>query len=92
MEHKAKIEKSLQEMRKKGVDVDKIPKQELEEGDGVVLKAFKIWCNYLDTLERLGRNGRLQELEDLRLRIDAWRMDVASQYRITPSDAMPDHQ
>eukprot|EP00547_Thalassionema_nitzschioides_P012746 CAMPEP_0194262828 /NCGR_PEP_ID=MMETSP0158-20130606/46739_1 /TAXON_ID=33649 /ORGANISM="Thalassionema nitzschioides, Strain L26-B" /LENGTH=1147 /DNA_ID=CAMNT_0039002989 /DNA_START=125 /DNA_END=3566 /DNA_ORIENTATION=- len=90
-EQQAKIQKSLQDLQHVGVNIDQIPKQELEEGDGVVLKALKTWYNYLDLLQRNGRTSRIDELEDLRLRMDAWRMDIASQYRMAPADAMPDH-
>jgi hypothetical protein len=90
-EQKAKIEKSLQQLKAVGADVDQIPKHELEEGDGIVFKALRTWYNYLDLLQRNERQDRLDQLEDLRLRIDGWRMDVAQTYRISPSDAMPDH-
>ena len=90
-EQKEKIQKSLEDLKKAGANVDEIPKQELEEGDGKVLKAVRTWYNYLDLLERNGRTSRIDDLEDLRLRIDSWRMDVASKYRMAPSDAMPDH-
>ena len=90
-EQNAKIEKALQALKDVGADVDQIPKHEREEGDGVVFKALRTWYNYLDLLQRNERQDRLDQLEDLRLRIDAWRMDVAAEYRIAPSDAMPDH-
>ena len=84
-------EKSLEDLKKVGADIDQIPKHELEEGDGTVFKAIRTWYNYLDLLQRNGRTRRIDDLEDLRLRMDAWRMDVAAKYRIAPSDAMPDH-
>jgi superfamily II DNA helicase RecQ len=90
-EHQEKIQKSLEDLKKVGADIDQIPKHELEEGDGTVFKAIRTWYNYLDLLQRNGRTRRIDDLEDLRLRMDAWRMDVAAKYRIAPSDAMPDH-
>lgn len=90
-EQQEKIQKSLNDLKKIGADIDQIPKHELEEGDGTVFKAIRTWYNYLDLLERNGRTSRIQDLEDLRLRIDSWRMDVAVKYRIAPADAMPDH-
>eukprot|EP00978_Attheya_sp_CCMP212_P029560 scaffold105351_cov55-Attheya_sp.AAC.2 len=90
-EQQEKIQKSLDDLKKMGADTDQIPKHELEEGDGTVFKAIRTWYNYLDLLQRNGRTTRIDELEDLRIRIDAWRMDVAAKYRIAPADAMPDH-
>jgi len=90
-EQHEKLQKSLNELKKAGADVDQIPKHELEEGDGTVFKALRTWYNYLDLLQRTERTDRIDQLEDLRLRIDAWRMDVAVNYRIAPADAMPDH-
>ena len=90
-EHKEKIEKSLQDLKEAGADIDQIPKHELEEGDGTVFKALRTWYNYIDSLQRNERTERIDQLEDLRLRIDAWRMDVAEKNRIAPADAMPDH-
>lgn len=87
----AKIQKSLEDLKKVGADIEQIPKHEIEEGDGKVFKALRTWYNYLDLLQRNERTERIDALEDLRLRIDAWRMDVADKYRIAPADALPDH-
>jgi hypothetical protein len=34
---------------------------------------------------------RVQQLEDLRLRIDAWRLDTAAKYRVAPSAVLAEH-
>jgi len=90
-QQKEKMQKTLAVLKEAGADIDQIPKQEVEEGDGTVIKAFRTWFNYLERLQRNNSNDRIDELGDLRLRIDAWRMDMAEKFRIAPSDAMPDH-
>lgn len=90
-ERKAMIKESVANLKQFGADVDQIPKHELEEGDGVVFKALNTWYKYLDLLQRNQRTDRLNELEDLRMRINGWRMDIAVKYRIAPSEVMPDH-
>jgi len=90
-EQKKKMEARLQELQTVGVDVKQIPKEELEEGDGIVLKALQTWFRYLEILKKNDRNERLAQLKDLRSRIETWRMDVATNYRIAPADVMPEH-
>lgn len=91
MEQAAKLQQSLEFLKNAGADVTKIPQHELEEGEGTVFKALTTWHSYLERLERNGDNDRMDQLEDLRLRIDGWRLDVAEKYRIAPADAMPEH-
>ncbi len=86
-----KVRKSLETLKKAGADIDQIPQHELDEGEGTVFRALTTWYNFLERLERRDQSERIDQLEDLRLRIDGWRMDVASKYRISPADAMPDH-
>jgi len=91
MEQAAKVQQSLEYLKKAGADVTTIPQHELEEGGGTVFKALTTWHSYLERLERNGNSDRMEQLEDLRLRIDGWRLDVAEKYRIAPADAMPEH-
>ena len=89
---KKALQESLNNLEKAGVDLDQIPKNELEEGGGEVLKALQTWHNYLDTLQRLEKFERIDKLEDLRLRLEAWRSDMAVKFRISPADVMPEHK
>lgn len=86
-----KVKNDLAELEKAGADVSQIPSEEIEEGDGIVMKSYRTYYNYIDLLTKGGRHEKIDQLEDLRLRIDAWRMDMASRFRIAPGDAMPDH-
>ena len=85
------LQNSLDDLKKAGVNIDQIPKEEIEEGDGEVLKALQTWYNYLDLLRRNEKNDRVDELDDLRLRIEGWRSDMAVKFRISPADVMPEH-
>lgn len=89
--HRKKVMDDLDRLVEAGVDVTQIPNHEIQEGDGVIMKSFRTYFNYIDLLRKGERKDKIDQLEDLRLRIDAWRMDMASEYRISPSDAMPDH-
>lgn len=88
---KKALSDSLEILQKAGVDIDQIPKKELEEGDGEVLKALQTWHSYLDSLQRRQQHKRVDELDDLRLRLEAWRSDMAVKFRMSPSDVMPEH-
>ena len=90
-QQRQKVKKDLAGLEKAGVDVSQIPNEEIEEGDGIVMKSYRTYYNYIDILSKGGRNEKIDQLEDLRLRINAWRMDMASRFRISPGDAMPDH-
>ncbi len=85
------LQSSLDDLKKAGVDIDQIPKEEIEEGEGEVLKALQTWHNYLDLQQRNERHERVDELDDLRLRIEGWRSDMAVKFRMSPADVMPEH-
>lgn len=86
-----KRQRVLSQLKEAGVDVDKIPKEEVETGDGEVITALRKYHGYIDSLARQGRTERVEQLEDLRYRIEAWRSDVAAQYRMAPAAVMPEH-
>ena len=88
---KAALQDSLSILEKAGVNLDQIPKAELEEGGGEVLKALKTWYNYLDYLQRQQKSDRVDQLDDLKLRLEAWRSDMAVKFRMSPVDVMPEH-
>jgi RecQ family ATP-dependent DNA helicase len=93
------IEKEMEEERlsklelleKAGVNIKLIPESEIAKGDGAIFRAFTKWHSYLDGLAKSGRNNRIQELENLRLRIDAWRLETAAKYRVSPSTVLAEH-
>ena len=86
-----KRQKTLAEISAAGFDLAQIPKEEVEEGDGEVIRAIKQWHNYIDNLERREQHERVQQLDDLRLRIEAWRDDAAEKFRMAPAAVLAEH-
>mmetsp|Transcript_17700 Transcript_17700/g.50678 ORF Transcript_17700/g.50678 Transcript_17700/m.50678 type:complete len:1090 (+) Transcript_17700:41-3310(+) len=86
-----KRQKTLAEITAAGFDLAQIPKEEVEEGDGEVIRAIKQWHNYIDSLERRENHVRVQQLDDLRLRIEAWRDDAAGRFRMAPAAVLAEH-
>jgi len=74
-----------------GVDISQIPSNEIESGDGDVLRSLETWYRYLDNLTNRGRADLVNSLDDLRMRIESWRSDMALQYQIAPSVVMAEH-
>lgn len=85
------MKKSLVDLKAFGADVDQIPKKEIDEGDGEVMRSLKTWYGYLDILRRNEKLDRIDQLDDLKLRIEGWRSDMAVRYRMARSDVMPEH-
>jgi len=86
-----KRQKTLAELKDKGVDLEQIPQEELEAGDGEAIAALKRWYSYVDSMMERGRTDFVNELDDLKNRIDAWRMDMAERYRMAPASVMEEH-
>lgn len=86
-----KLQATISNLEKAGVDLQQIPKHELENGDGDVLKALRTWYNYIDNLRKNGRLDKVDQMDELHSCIDAWRMDMAIRYKMSPVAVMPDH-
>lgn len=86
-----KRQQKLSVLQVAGVDMNQIPKSEVELGDGEVIRALTKWHSYLNGLIKAEKFDRVQQLEDLRLRIDAWRLDTAAKYRVAPSAVLAEH-
>ena len=52
----AKKQRTLAELKDKGVDIENIPQSELESGDGEAISAYKRWYSYVDSWLRKGRS------------------------------------
>lgn len=85
------MKKALVDLKACGADVDQIPKKEIDEGDGEVMRSLKTWYGYLELLRRSEKLDRIDQLDDLKLRIEGWRSDMAVRYRMALSDVMPEH-
>jgi hypothetical protein len=86
-----KKRQALENLESKGVDLDQIPQEELHSGEGECITALKIWYNYVDSLERRGHTDMVNSLDDLKGRIEAWRMDMAERYRMAPASVLEEH-
>ena len=86
-----KKRKTLEELQSKGLDLERIPQEELEAGEGEAIAALKHWFTYLDSLQKRGLRDRLNQMDDLKSRIEAWRLDMAERYRMAPSSVMEEH-
>ena len=87
----AKNRLRLAQLENAGVDISQIPTHELESGDGEVMRSLETWHRYVDNLEKRDKSELVNALDDLRLRLDSWRSDMAVQYHISPSAVMPEH-
>ncbi len=91
---KAEAEKrrqALADLESKGVDLEQIPDDEKDSGEGECITALKIWYNYIASLESRGKSDLVNELDDLKIRIEAWRMDMAERYRMAPAAVLEEH-
>lgn len=86
-----KKQKTLADLKQKGVDLEQIPQEELESGDGEAIAALKRWHSYVDSMAERGRTDVVDRLDDLKSRIEGWRMDMAGRYRMAPASVMEEH-
>lgn len=86
-----KTRETLAELKKFGVDFQNIPQAELESGDGEAITAYKRWYSYVDSFAARGRTDMVDKLDDMKSRIEAWRMDMAVRYRMAPASVMEEH-
>merc|ERR1719356_1723446 len=68
-----------------------IPQEELEEGEGEAINAMKRWYSYVDSLANRGKMDKVNEMDDLKSRIEGWRMDMAEQFRMAPASVLEEH-
>lgn len=84
-------QKVIADLKAKGVDMEQIPLEELEAGEGEAIAALKRWYSYVDSMTARGRTDIVNELDDLKSRIEAWRFDMAAKYRMAPASVMEEH-
>ena len=86
-----KRQRVLQKLEERGVKVDQLPQEEVEQGDGEVIRAYTKWHNYIATQEKNGNLERTAQLEELILLVQEWRSNAAVQFRMAPSSVLPEH-
>ena len=91
LKEEEKRKRVLKQLDDAGVKIDQLPKEEIESGDGEVIRAFSKWHGYLESMRRNNRDERITQLEDLLSRIETWRADAASKYLMAPSAVLAEH-
>jgi hypothetical protein len=86
-----KRERILAQLERNGIDRSTLPQEEIESGDGEVIRAYTKWYNYLESLRKSGRDDRVAELKSLLSAIEKWRSETAVKYRVAPASVMPEH-
>ena len=86
----ARRQKILEELQYSAFK-DKIPSEELEQGDGEVIRAYSKWQKYVETARGLGKTERVEALETLFTSIENWRTKMATKYQMAPVSVIPEH-
>jgi superfamily II DNA helicase RecQ len=81
----------LKQLEEKGVQIDKLPREELKTGDGECIRAFTKWHNYISQLQNNGKEDRVLALEELVTLIKEWRSDSAVRNRVAPASILAEH-
>jgi ATP-dependent DNA helicase RecQ/Werner syndrome ATP-dependent helicase len=84
-------ERVLVQLEENGIERDKLPQEEVENGDGEVIRAYSKWHRYLEGLERSGKLERIPQVEALLAVIESWRSDTAIKHRMAPGAVLPEH-
>lgn len=86
-----KRQRTLKKLSEAGVQIDKLPKEEVETGDGEYIRAFSKWHGYLESMRKNGRDERVAQVEDLFARIENWRSSVATKNLMAPAAVLAEH-
>ena len=81
----------LKKLEERGVSLDTLPSEELENGDGEVIRAYTKWNNYVALQEKLGKEDRCAQLEELLSLIQEWRSAAAVQHTMAPATVLLEH-
>jgi ATP-dependent DNA helicase RecQ/Werner syndrome ATP-dependent helicase len=87
----ARRQRVLQQLAENGIEVDKLPQKEVEEGDGACIRAFSKWHNYVGSLEKNGKEDLVVQLEELLSLARGWRSNAAIQFRMAPAAVLAEH-
>jgi RecQ family ATP-dependent DNA helicase len=81
----------LAQLEKAGISKDKLPAEEVEKGDGPVIRAYDKWYSYLEKNHTSGRDERVSQLQALMASIETWRSEMAVKHRMSPGAVLPEH-
>ena len=81
----------LAQLEKSGIKLEKIPKEEIESGEGITIQAYSKWNSHIESHRKNNRQSRIQQLEDLLGRIELWRRSTAEKFRMAPAAVLAEH-
>lgn len=92
------MERKEEERRQKILDdlhksnfKERIPSEELQKGDGEVIRAYHKWQTYVEKARGLGKSERADQLELLLSSIERWRSKAAAKLEVAPVSVIPEH-
>eukprot|EP00977_Amphora_coffeiformis_P021726 scaffold9782_cov150-Amphora_coffeaeformis.AAC.5 len=83
-------QKVLEDLQNSGFK-DKIPSDELEQGDGEVIRAYAKWQTYVEKARGMGKTQRVEHLDSLLTSIEDWRARMAAKNEMAPVSVIPEH-
>ena len=83
--------KKLEDLAEAGVDVSRIPKAELDAGEGPALSAEVAWLRRHALWRSRGQGHRARAYEQLLEAILDWRRREAESHELAPCSVLPDH-
>jgi hypothetical protein len=87
----ARRERVVQNLVAMGVQLDNLPSEEIEHGDGATIQAYSKWNSYVATQARLGNDNRCAELEELLSLVQGWRSNAAVLHTMAPASVLAEH-
>ncbi|CAB9500421.1 syndrome ATP-dependent helicase homolog [Seminavis robusta] len=88
---KERRQRVLKQLEDSGVEIDKLPQEECEAGDGDVIRAYSKWHSYLKSMKDRNNEDRVAQLELLLASVEQWRAAVAIKHRMAPGAVLAEH-
>jgi superfamily II DNA helicase RecQ len=86
-----KRQEFLLELQSNGIDLERIPAHEIEQGEGEVINAYMKWKKFVSSLQNSGRLDRCNDVNKLIQIIERWRSDAAVKFRVAPGSVLAEH-
>jgi RecQ zinc-binding len=84
-----RLQKQLAYLDQKGIPKNRLPQEEIEQGDGPVFQAYNKWFSYLEIQKK--NQKPIDHLENLVRLIESWRSDTAIALRLAPVSVLAEH-
>ena len=88
---KCKVDTTLEKLHAAGVKTKSIPKNEIDVGDGEVIRSYMTWINYLNRVKSAGRDTQYAQLNHLHKSIIYWRKEIAEKKKLAPVTVLAEH-